>query len=70
MTALRAASTLDDELERLMLDVWFVDIFVLAVFSAVSRLVEDCDRLFELKLMSVNTESTLDEELDKLKLEV
>lgn len=38
-------STLDEELERLKLEVWFVDIIVLLALSALSMLEDEFERL-------------------------
>ena len=37
----RAASRLEDEFDRLRLEVWFVEMFAFATFSALSTLLED-----------------------------
>ena len=69
-TVVRAASTLEEELERLREEVWLVDIPVLRVLRAASMLDDDDEMESELVLIAVRAASTLEDELLRLKLEV
>jgi hypothetical protein len=63
-------SILEDEVDRLTLEVWFVEIAVLAVVRAVSMLDEEFDKALELVVTLVRAASTLDEEPLRLRLDV
>jgi hypothetical protein len=65
-----AASTLDEELDRLSEDVKFEVRPVLRVLSAPSILADDDDIESELVLIAVSAASTLEEELLRFRLEV
>ena len=45
LTALSELSMLDEELERLKLEVWFVEMLALTIVSELSMLEEDFERL-------------------------
>lgn len=66
----RAASILEDELERLTLEAWLVVMLLLVVASAESTLAEDRESKLELALMTPSRASTLDDELERLRLDV
>lgn len=65
-----AASTLEEELDRLRLDVWLVEMRVLTMVSAASMLDDELERESELALAAESAASTLEEEPLKLRLEV
>lgn len=65
-----APSRLDEELLRLMLDVWLVEMLALTELSELSTLEDEFESWFELVLMTERRLSTLDEELERLRLEV
>ena len=67
---MRAASILEEELERLSEEVWLVEMPVLSTASAASTLDEDEEIESELVLIAASAASTLEEELLRLKLEV
>jgi len=66
----RAASTLEEELERLSEEVWLVEIPALRVLRAASMLDDEEEIESELVLRAVRAASTLEDELLRLKLEV
>jgi hypothetical protein len=68
--AARVASRLDDELLRLRLEVWFVDIRVLVVLSAASTLLEELEIEFDEVLRIERVVSTLDDDVERLKEDV
>lgn len=63
-------SILEDEVDRLTLEVWFVEIAVSVVVRAVSTLDEEFDKALELVVTLVRAASTLDEEPLRLRLDV
>lgn len=66
----RAASTLEDEFERLRDEVWLVVILAFTAVRAASTLDDELDIEFELALISVSEASTLEEELDRLREDI
>ena len=70
LTAVRRASTLEEELERLSEEVWLVEMSVLSVLRAASTLDDDEEVESELVLMAASAASTLEDELLRLKLDV
>ena len=68
-TAVSAWSMLDEEFDRLKLDVWLVDMLALAVFSTASMLEDDREKVFELALIAPSNASILDEEFERLRLD-
>jgi len=63
-------SILDEELLRLRLETWFVVMLALTEFSELSTLDDEFESWFELVLMTERRLSTLDEELERLRLDV
>lgn len=45
-------------------------IFAFVTVSAASTLADDCERVFEVVLMAANRVSTLDDEFERLRLDV
>jgi hypothetical protein len=66
----RAASRLVDELERLIEDAWLVEMLAFVAVKAASMLEDEDDRLNELVLRAASVPSTLEEEFDRLRLEI
>lgn len=64
------ASTLDEELLKLRLEVWFVDMSVLVALSAVSTLLEEFEIEFDEVLRIESVESTLDDDVERLREDV
>jgi hypothetical protein len=64
------ASTLDEEFERLRLEVWFVEILLLVASSATSTLDDDDDSERDDTLAALSAASTLEDESDRLTLDV
>lgn len=74
MTALRAVSTLDDETERLELDVLFAVMLALIVFKAASMLEDDMARNMLLPLLPLppppRAVSMLEDDKERFPLDV
>lgn len=70
LTAARSASTLEEELERLKLDVWLVATAVFTTPRAESTLEDDDESEREEVLAAASAASILDDEDERLRLEV
>jgi hypothetical protein len=68
--AASVASRLDEELLKLRLEVWFVDISVLVALSAASTLLEELEIEFDEVLRIERVVSTLDDDVERLKDDV
>jgi hypothetical protein len=68
--AASVASRLDEELLKLRLEVWFVDISVLVALSAASTLLEELEIEFDEVLRIERVVSTLDDDVERLKEDV
>ncbi len=64
------ASRLDEELLKLRLEVWFVDISVLVALSAASTLLDEPEIEFDEVLRIESVVSTLDDDVERLKEDV
>ena len=65
-----AVSTLEDETDRLKLEVWLVETAALTTASRPSTLDELLERVFDWVLMAARSASMLEEEFERLRLEV
>lgn len=70
LIAARFASMLDEEFDRLRLEVLLVDILAFTELSEASTLDDEVDKLFELVLRAPRSASTLEELLERLRLEI
>ena len=61
---------LDEEFDRLRLEVLLVDILAFTELSEASTLDDEVDKLFELVLRAPRSASTLEELLERLRLEI
>jgi hypothetical protein len=69
LRAVRAVSTLDEEFERPMLEVWLVDIASAVAARVASTLEDEMEKELELAFTAERALSTLDDELLSRKLE-
>jgi hypothetical protein len=70
LRAVRAVSTLEDELKSPRLEVWLVDIASAVAARAASTLDDEMEKEFELSLTAKIASPTLEDELLRLKLDV